>query len=152
MNTEENKYYTPSIEEFHEGFQYEFLIPERIYTGTIGTPDFKLFEIKLKWHKRFWNKNEFRLSKYKPSTLRVKYLDKEDIESLDFEFTSENKFNDLQRYNHIYKQYHIIIYNGKLSIYHTPEIEKQHFELCVFNGVIKNKSELIKLMKQLNIE
>jgi hypothetical protein len=66
----ENKYYTPEIEEFHVGFEYEIIhnsewIKTKVYEHTIGG-DF-VFEIKNAGH---WDVEN------KP---RVKYLDKADI-------------------------------------------------------------------------
>lgn len=140
MNKE--KYYTPTIEEFYVGFKYEIFDTVKWNTESLKLEDLI--------------KGSTELGSYLNSALgcnfiRVKCLDKEDIESLEFEFTSQNIINELIRYDHKYKQYHIITYNNKLSIYHTPVIEEQQFELCIFNGIIKSKSELIKLFKQLNV-
>jgi hypothetical protein len=70
----DNKYYTPKVEEFHVGFNYELLILDDIqwWKETIVRKDnrFDCFDDYL---------NEKRI--------RIKYLDKEDIESLGFKYT-----------------------------------------------------------------
>jgi hypothetical protein len=69
----ENKYYTPAIEEFHVGFEYEILHNNEwkktsVFNNSCGGDI--IFEIKNMGH---WDV---------VSKPRVKYLDKEDIESL----------------------------------------------------------------------
>jgi len=68
-----NKYYTPTIEEFHVGFEYE-------YQDGVDKDN------KDVWKKTICTKSDFRyLSKTKIKDFRrVKYLDREDIESLGF--------------------------------------------------------------------
>lgn len=70
MIKDNNKYYTPEIEEFHIGFEYEFNVGNTTWTKFIfdlDRPDKVLENFKLN-----------------PQLFRVKYLDKEDIESLGF--------------------------------------------------------------------
>ena len=73
------KYYTPSIEEFHVGFEYEY----RNHDGTV----------KNNTVLNYWNKSTIsdlnELSYVErglqtPNNTRVKYLDKDDIKSLGF--------------------------------------------------------------------
>ena len=141
-----DKYYTPSIEEFHVGFQYEddasglaggrenwqpstVMHPNNI----IGVQDF-----------------------LKSNSIRVKYLDKYDIEELGWEYSgmldvdlhtfklhiqSEPDTDIAKDYFHLrYEDYtqRILITDGKYEHYR-------------FFGEIKNKSELMILMKQLGI-
>lgn len=80
----ENKYYTPSIEEFHIGFECEML--SEIYGGTA---------VPIEQHKEIWRKytlNRQDIIRFFIQTdelarplFRVKYLDKENVESLGFE-------------------------------------------------------------------
>ena len=72
----ESKYYTPSIEEFYVGFEYEV---------NYGEND---------WQKEcLWAKPEVVTLPYMNlENIRVKYLDKEDIESLGFEQESIYSF------------------------------------------------------------
>ena len=71
----ESKYYTPKIEEFHVGFEYEALFTD------------KKKEPNLRWVKMnepFQFKRLYEWLELPEPGLRVKYLDKEDIESLGF--------------------------------------------------------------------
>jgi hypothetical protein len=123
------EYYTPTIEEFHIGFEYEWLDENKM------------------WIKSFCPE-EISVEGFDEQTygLRVKYLDREDIESLGFNTEDNgecyNKTNAFDIYGlypwewnkGIQNQYKIIL-NGD----------------TLFLGIIKNKSELKVLLKQLNI-
>ncbi len=140
---EEDKYYVPSIEEFHVGFEYEeFSNRNEWFKNDFGDSN---GEFNNELTECNWNINR--------NKLRVKYLDKEDIESLgwifekqhpglnDMTFSHSNReimlefedFNDILPFN-------VRIWEGDCMN-----------EINYFNGKIKNKSELIKLMKQLGI-
>ena len=67
---EENKYYTPEIEEFHVGFEFE---------------DYLWIDDKWQYTKKIYGGSLLR----KDADMRVKYLDREDIESLGFEHDKE---------------------------------------------------------------
>jgi len=140
MNTM-NKYYTPDISEFYFGFEYE--MKERFGDGTVKTQE---EYDKAKWIERITGSQD---SPYIERMLfgknadnglcgvRVKHLDSLDIESLGFEENPEffvNKKGD-----------QIWLEEGLVFIY-----EPSHGEQ-IFAGTIKNKSELKKLFKQLNI-
>lgn len=139
---ENNLYYTPTIEEFHVGFEYERLWLH-IEPPMWGKETFYLNDSHIKLM-------QYSLSDIEPLA-RVKYLDQSDIESLgwinteNLEFTKDTwilrKFED-----------GIIIYNdysnGK---YKFPWLYEDSTDK-IFEGTIKNRSELIKLMQQLNIK
>lgn len=146
-----NKYYTPEIEEFHVGFEYELheTIPDD--NGCI------LYSKKKEWQYRvltighmcqplnydFFINNSDRL--------RVKYLDKEDIESLGWKGQEANSVY-FKKDN--YRLVHWLANNeiGRdISIYESYDGGSQE-EALVRKAIIKNKSELKKLLKQLNIE
>lgn len=136
------KYYTPTIEEFHVGFEYEW--------SADGSHD--------NWKKEIMDINT-PLTYFRDDAdveHRVKYLDKEDIESLGWSTTSsktnyrhfinstKSEYDTLQvilecidEYEHVYDIIRLIIEGGK-----------RHY---LFRGIIKNKSELKVLMKQLNL-
>lgn len=127
------KYYTPKIEEFHIGFEYEIFDNNewkkiKILPHYIGG-DLRIDVPNLGHHD----------VPYKP---RVKYLDKEDIESLGFKETKTKNFFELDNKKESY-----------LSWY--PEVNRVEIgdNECSggFSGIIKNKSELVKLLKQLEI-
>lgn len=142
-----SKYYTPDISEFHVGFEYE-------KKSTIGG---------------LWKEHiiEYGIdARYKEidiegETVRVKYLDKEDIESLGFgEFQKavcgwyklEGKFADsFASYGYWTKirLLHCTSNNViKIIAYEYDWLEKG----CVlYQGKCNNKSELKRLLKQLNI-
>ena len=126
-----NKYYTPEIEEFYVGFEYEEKWEDGWHPETFGVHHMINSDIL---------KNE---------VIRVKYLDREDIESLGFKYS---------RYSGSYTQYftkdNIEISIGsadrKDSTLRVKRIWSVSNEI-VFKGTIKNKSELKKLLKQLGI-
>lgn len=131
----DNKYYTPEIEEFHVGFEYE------IYT--LNTKGKGHYWTKLNVPFRTDTLELLLEADFKP---RVKYLDKEDIESLGF-----NTEDRGECYNKTIKWVEIGLYpwTSLTGIKHQFKIVMDGNQ--VFHGIIKNKSELKKLLKQLNI-
>lgn len=153
----ENKYYTPELEEFCKGFEYEQLGP------------------KNEWVKSIWDFHQFSEGRFlsllhTPAWVRVKYLDKEDIESFGFVNTFDEKgyvaqyFIKEKESLNIYIKYEIIKYisipnfiqNEKICIKRKIvdlrcETKEEVKDDIVFNGVIKNKSEFKKLLTQLEI-
>lgn len=154
---ETDKYYTPTIEEFHIGFEYEYKS-----TFLDGTVKSKTDYNNAQWIKGIFTLNNFMYIERALTNannincncgIRIKYLDEIDILSLGFIFdegTSKqysiiNKdgetysidLNCLERTNSIRDGIGIIIYN---------DIIEQ-----LFIGYIKNKSELKLLLSQLNI-
>lgn len=143
-----NKYYTPSIEEFHIGFEYETKFGlNSPFTIRIVHPGYKFTQIQ---------------KDIDAGYIKVKYLDKEDIEDLGFiNWTVE--WSDPARYYFTkslpdgsesikkgiqlffifgsYNRDHVLIYNIIDTVDHI-----------LFDGVIKNKSELKTLLNQLNIQ
>lgn len=141
---ENNLYYTPTIEEFHIGFEYEYMNGDLWEKSKITIQDYKSdgpdYERSDSWFQ------EEILGGIR--TIRVKYLDKEDIESLGwldgelrgmtpFIFNEMDPDNEFQLYYQFDNQF--------------AQIYNCHAQF-VFQGTIKNKSELIKLMQQLNIK
>lgn len=131
-----NKYYTPKIEEFHVGFEYErkSLSFEKKFTKGI---------IYAKFDNGIWDANiDFELSMLLDGAFeyRVKYLDKEDIESLELKCIIENQY---------IKDDITLLIDSDYFI----QIIKDHYneDAYLFQGTIKNKSELKKLLKQLGI-
>jgi hypothetical protein len=141
---EDKYYYTPTIEEFYVGFEFElkdyleYQIDKDVHVLNRG------------WDKQvvtfdFFTKNK--LMPYFLESTRVKYLDQSDIESLGWVdgerygvsglvFNYGDKNDNWQ----IYTQYDTQFY----AIYSITGI--------IFQGFIKNKSELKKLMQQLDIK
>ena len=149
-----DKYYTPSIEEFHVGFEYE-----------TPTKDNVLYDVgKGIWEKKIVSdKSSFGVLGHDVMYgARVKYLDQEDIESLGFEFkynekNNENiaftkKYDNHPRYdnqcvdiiwNHVSN--HILICEGDNETCWSDWVIR-------FSGKIKNKSELKRILKQIGYE
>lgn len=132
-----NLYYTPDITEFHIGFEYEKLnhyqnkYQQLIYEGDIGVKHIQE------------NINDF----------RVKYLNVEDIQDvlgienvgngIDLKFVlSKSKFTYYEF------EYNILI--KTLCVTRCTTIDYLDDDI-IFEGTIKNKSELKKLLKQLNL-
>lgn len=194
----ENKYYTPSIEEFHVGFEFEWKRDyeddsewkELDYNSSIyfGYDADKNLD---KWN-RIYNINGFICpkcnydeDKEKNNSMvdipihliltgfhfneninfRVKYLDKEDIESLGFE--NYKKDYNLWFRKRIHKEHPGYIYitptnfHGENSWWIETDtivlnmdksFSHNGIRSTIFNGTIKNLSELKVLLKQLGIE
>lgn len=120
------KYYTPELSEFHVGFEYE-------YTLLAG-----------------WRSNTFQLDSniqaleqaINAGYIRVKHLDREDIESLGWyeEQPGVGKYRDITEAFTLYTDDETTI-----SIFKSNDP-------IFLDGTIRNISELKKLMKQLNIQ
>ena len=128
----DNKYYTPKIEEFHVGFEYEAKVKGSIETS------YSTF---------IWHGHNSIVTEFNSSTIRVKYLDREDVEGLGFipvadEWWHKTNIGDNWQILKISK-------NGYQISYGQHEyIDKSK---GIFKGVIKNKSELKRLLKQLEM-
>ena len=116
-----NKYYTPEIEEFHVGFEYE------VYE------DFDYYPEK-SWHTQVYGKDGSDMERigyvsgFDMSIFRVKYLNHEDITSLGWTQTSYDQFEK--------DMYHLEIgEEGELHI-HSFIRERAY---VLFNGKVKNK-------------
>ena len=152
----ENKYYTPTIEEFHVGFLFE------IYVDRFD--EWKLTSI----HNMYDYQSVFNLGLKKDSGgnrvddkwIRVKYLDKSDIESFGFEyitndnpetviFSEQDSNYEFDRYSLHKKYYSINLYLKREGHEYNLLYGYNDNELIGFT--IKNKSELKKLLQQLNI-
>lgn len=150
METEENKYYIPEIEEFHIGFEYEYC------NGPLEENDWEkdiISEYDFSSHTSggVSCENWFEEIYKELRSTRVKYLDQEDIESLGWKFIKHHPgTTQLDFKKGIYYLDFDSNFRGKswLRIY---EGDNQSEEFNFFTGFIKNKSELKILMKQLGI-
>lgn len=125
----ENKYYIPSYDEFFVGFEYET-------RDTRGMTESGWNPQVFGQHNKVWDLTQLN------KDVRVKYLDASDIEELGFMFEEQvvgkitfkytkNNFIELHKlYTTI-----LILNNGR----------------TIFEGFIKNKSELIRLLGWLNV-
>jgi hypothetical protein len=127
-------YYTPTIEEFHVGFDYEWL-------RNTEWINFNIYNhIELMAILKAYREGKF-------EGIRVKYLDQSDIESLGWVNGETHgvsglvfNYGDKNDNWQIYPNYDVQFY----AIYSITGI--------IFQGFIKNKSELKKLMQQLDIK
>lgn len=127
----DSKYYAPTIEEFHVGFEYQAPIKDGImYSADCGV--WSDFIVKEKDSLSI-------LRSYIRNGSRVKHLDREDAESLGFVKWPDDDIYDLGKF-----QLHL----GRYTDPYKVEIYDDNSEYC-FVGTIKNKSELKKVLKQI---
>ena len=142
----ESKYYTPKINEFFIGFEYES--KENFQDGTVKSQE--QFDTA-RWIKEIFSNGD---SPYVNRALsgknadnnrcgiRVKYLDSSDIESLGFIF---GEYCKAQFRGEIIEMY------NKYSDIWTIHCIGEDYREKLFEGMIKNKSELKRLLIQLGI-
>lgn len=129
----ENKYYTPELEEFHIGFEYEFRIEDE-------------------WRSLKWNQSQVVQGRVLEGLVRVKYLDKKDLNELGYYDTSKNYFMKDAPGNLGYWTEVLIDYRwwtpekNELSIKGVRGNEQG----ILFHGKIKNKSELVQILEKIN--
>lgn len=157
----ENKYYTPSIEEFHVGFEYYMPLLKEDEDGNLYQDDY----VKHIWHEsdNMWeyfnasfdgnNKKTITV----PNVLKVKYLDREDIESLGFEYEGGQMMKG-GREDYVRKGliliYWPLIHKVELKYKNTIRDGSGDWDGYIMffrKGEVKNKSELKRLLKQLGI-
>lgn len=132
-----NKYYTPDITEFHSGFEYEIRFIDE-------DDNFKWAWQKLSYElDGSWKNTEEDLQEeIDCGRFRVKYLDREDIESFGFTTEDNGECYNLQEEHVLYG-----LYPWERDNEYKITIDSN----AVFLGIIKNKSELKKLLTQLDI-
>lgn len=150
----ETKYYTPTIEEFHVGFEYEYLGDRFNWMHDNPT--------------KGWNKESFEhlvgddgdsmsgevRSMIESDRVRVKHLDQEDIESEGWGLKPEGCFGQSDDGEELFTFY----IKEEYTMLHTSENILRVFKsnqigqlACLFNGTIKNKSELKQVLKMIGI-
>lgn len=146
-----NKYYTPEIEEFYVGFEFEMkvifhnpnnrdeseeIIKEEVFMPCVWKSFANMKDVFNIEYDSLGNVDNITV----PDSVRVKTLDREDIESLGFKQGKlpYQYFSDLLR----------IIKLEKENLYSINANVDDH---CLFYGTIKNKSELKKVLKMLGI-
>jgi len=133
-----DKYYTPQIEDFHVGFEFEF------ETGIEGWKKFTLENDRIDATLR--NVKDF------PTQFRVKYLESNDVESLGWKkmiWKFEDKIVEFFGINETGEYLHP--YEAELTILKGNRIKISKGEFSQITFIIKNKCELKTLMNQLNI-
>ena len=156
----ENKYYTPDITEFHIGFEYEAEdlhdnLKDRCWRKQVAEWC-DLDVISDDWEHEYENFS---------SNYRVKYLDKEDIEDCNWRYygsstTEGMMYMETFLYGKESRKYALNIdwVNSQEGLMISINIHNSNCNSClcnnsniIFIGKIKNKSELKRLIKQLNI-
>lgn len=135
------KYYTPDLEEFHVGFEYEIF------------EDFDCLPEK-EWHDQVYGKNGSNHENMDyvggdMNKFRVKHLDREDIESFKLVYAgwkrvSHDYYGKIKNRDvsvHVFKDNTVTV-----SVRLDGMIESE----CT-NIIIKNKSELKRILKQVGV-
>lgn len=140
-----NQYYTPSTEELHIGIEIEYMMETES-----AEPD-EQGNVPFKWDARII-KDGYQfidiLRYNKIGKVRVKYLDQQDIEELGWKPKEKNNYS-------FEKDNLVIIWDSghftsaQLAIYITYIINDKPGWFQVFDGKVKNKSELKKLLQQI---
>lgn len=135
---ENSKYYTPTIDEFHVGFECEYLNYKKEWVPTIITEESYMYQRDGEYD----NDNPLEINrseKYKTS-FRVKFLDHEDILAEGWERTRTTRFKILSN-DTTYLMSEVV--RGDWLI-------NNEFD-TVFFGTIRNRSELRRVMKMIGI-
>jgi len=151
-----DKYYTPDISELHVGMEYE-----------------RFNHLEGKWIKDYLDYSHFQTilneeeCDWSEHHIRVKYLDKEDIESFGFShkniqesFQTEIRncqlffgkkciYESLEKNHLIYYIKYFIEDNHCVIRLDNNETKQKNIQ--IFNGEIKNKSELKKILKMIGV-
>ena len=150
---ENNKYYVPEIEEFRVGFEYERMNGDKWEKDELGKTDC------FGTHARGYE-NEFEEICMGIRSVRVKYLDSQDIEELGFTlkhkvvdlwFEKEGTFESPAKETYLYSK--IFINYGLHDRYCKirAKYASDNDEIELFRGTILNKSELIFIFKRIGV-
>lgn len=150
-----NKYYTPEIEEFHVGFEY-YVCEGAWYKRVLSTEDY------LPDHTKF---EQIIKELGEEDKIRVKYLDREDIEACGWKYDNDYQERRLftgifcdkrgeSKYSllHIPLSNHVLIWKSDQLSHIAWDDKLTLTGSTVFVGTIRNKSEFKRIMKMLNIE
>lgn len=144
----ENKYYKPKINELYIGFKCEITWDRFAKKNKFIYIDWVSNEQE---ENIYWENVNLELlhiinfddkeNRYNSFDIRVKYLDKEDIENLGFEYGEYSKKSIGGEIIELYN----IPYTHIWSIFHINEFNREQ----LFKGYIMNKSDLEILLKKL---
>jgi len=148
---EESKYYIPSIEEFRIGFEFEVA---KVSDDFIKTTKGGLI---LKWEKKIFKTSNTIIaieSFLNVGSIRVKYLDSEDLMNTGLGYDTSNPQSDgSYTYGSTNKKYTICHYpkTHRIEIMRHDYIGSDRKAETIFSGIIKNISELNVVLTQLEI-
>ena len=144
-----NKYYTPEIEEFRVGFEYEELNLTSVYDDKWRFNIKKNIFTQEIWKPGYSNWNF--LDNLKDGKIRVKYLDAQDIEELGFEkATTQIHFrkDDIEIVLWDIKDIHIRrVIDSSLTVNGVSRILVEP----LYQGTILNKSELKWILTRIGV-
>lgn len=143
MKNEESKYYTPTIESFHVGFEYEFSVEDGVWTKASIKDGTQIDDI----HVIFRD-----IPAYK---LRVKHLCREDIESLDWEyvpFIPQGEQGDRWYDEHVKGSFNMTSGGVEPNEVVIFKYKEEYHRAVFFKGTVNNKSELVKILKMIGNE
>jgi len=148
----EDKYYTPQLEEFHLGFRFEFMKGDKWQKDELSNYDITSS------HQMEECENFIEEIIKGIRDVRVKYLDREDIEELDWVHYSKS-INDWFNWESTIRleSGHFMKFKLQIGYFdHRVRIIANEYEGAndevFFEGYLNNYNELQKLMKQLNIQ
>jgi hypothetical protein len=141
---EDNKYYTPSIEEFHVGFEYEHSADVTVGGNKlpIDHPD-SWFECKLEVDDDL---SEIEVKLSIENVIRVKYLDKEDIEAEGFSYKKHQVSEDFWKGDTHDNTLIEVLPDKTLCIRRR---KNGMLESEITGITIKNRSELKRILKMI---
>lgn len=136
-----DKYYTPAVEEFHTGFDYEVFQKgqsrgDDIFTFMPTQEEDEWF--KYKYPDPFLG---YQLDRLLKKDIRVKYLDREDIESLGYKHIGSGW----------YEKGTIRIRKWKDQQLDVHELFSGEWDRILRANEVKNKSELKRILKQIGV-
>ena len=147
------KYYTPEIEEFHVGFEFEYANISSYGNSTDIDKNTMWLKHTLEYFDNCYTTEHGDHEAYSPELMgvecmRVKYLDRKDIEELGYTVEKDTEYTG---YYHYSKDSNLSS-EASLSFEFIPEEDNgQNIEIFNTYFKIKNKSELKTLLKQLGI-
>jgi len=154
------KYYTPELHEFHFGFEFEYLHPLSVAktTNEWQAYDWRSQMATVTLHPSGISIGGFSI---KQECLRVKCLDKEDTEECGWDIAGEGYNGHSSTQPTTFKYTKPTVYRGlktQVTLIHNivtkwccVSVNSNMEDKTLFAGYIKNKSELKKIMKMINI-
>lgn len=145
ISVETDKYYTPKIEEFHKGFEYQIVE----YASLDGGPR------KLQYIDKIYKGSEYHTVDVgiEYNKIKCKFLDRKDIESLGFKPDFERTWGERMCFRNNIVALTYVPQDNWIRVYFKEKepvkLEEVRGRYCDFK--IKNKSELKKLMEMLKI-
>lgn len=152
---EENKYYTPGIDELYIGFECEFFnnMQGKEWEKEVCDADTLSIAFDIHEHGTIEWDDDF------SRTFRVKHLDKQDLIELGFEYMEDVRdcINFAKYIQESNQSINLTLHRNSRRVgvaVHDLNVKPPmtSIQIGTFGGEIKNKSELIKVLKMLGIK